>query len=207
MAAAQAPLPSTMPLQNRVHPFGDMCASPHRGHLMGNRGHLHDAHQRIVRPYQLQRWLICVLDFKDRRRQLMRPGHYTELFFWDEATALAAGHRPCAECQRPRFLDFRRCWQSANEQPAAKTTEMDALLHAERISQVPAYATLAELPDGVFVEWQGAPYLVQGGRLRPWSFAGYGPAEDIDAGTQLRVRTPMSVVRAIRAGYVVDVVG
>jgi hypothetical protein len=196
-----------MPLQNRVHPFGEICASPHRGHLMGNRGHLHDGQQRIVRPFQLQRWLICVLDFKDRRRPLMRPGHYTELFFWDEATALAAGHRPCMECQRPRFLDFRRCWQAANGVVVAKTAEMDALLHAERTAAEPAFAQIGELPDGVIVEWQGEPYLVQGGRLRLWSFAGYGPVLDMSGDTRVRVRTPMSIVRAIRAGYVVDVVG
>lgn len=196
-----------MPLQNRVHPSGAICVSPHRGHLMGNRGLLHNAQQQIVRPWQLQRWLICVLDFKDRRRPLMYPGHYTELFFWDEATALAAGHRPCAECQRPRFLHFRQCWQAANAQPAAKTPDIDAFLHAERTALTRPHGRIADLPDGTFVEWEGEPCLVQGGKLRGWSFGGYKAAQEVPADAEAKVLTPMSIVRAIKAGYEVDVVG
>lgn len=96
-----------MPRQNRVTPFGEIIATPARGTLLGNRGCLHNREQRIVRPYQLQRWIICVLEFKGRHHGIMTPGQYTELFFLDEATALAAGHRPCAECLRPRFELFR----------------------------------------------------------------------------------------------------
>jgi hypothetical protein len=196
-----------MPLQNRVNPFGEICFNPDRGHLMGNRGHLHDAHQRIIRPFQLQRWLICVLEFKGRHRPLMRPGHYTELFFWDEASALAAGHRPCAECQRPRFLAFKRCWQAANDQPDIKTPDMDALLHAERTNPARIHARLGDLPDGTFVEWQGQACLLQNGALRVWSFAGYGPAQAVVADAEARVLTPMSIVRAMAAGYQAEVVG
>src|SRR5580658_8982867 len=95
---------SRMPRQNRVTPFGYLSATPERGTFMGNRGVLHDSEGTIKRPWQVKRWLICVLEFRGRKRTVMTPGHYTELFFLDEATALAAGHRPCAECRRPRFL-------------------------------------------------------------------------------------------------------
>src|SRR3954465_3835639 len=97
-----------MPRQNRVTPFGQIVAEPQRGTLMGNRGRLHDEEGRIRRPWQLERWIVCLLEFKGRKRQVMTPGHYTELFFLDEATALAAGHRPCAECRRVAFDAFRR---------------------------------------------------------------------------------------------------
>lgn len=125
-----------MPLQNRVTPFGTLIATSERGTLMGNRGCLHDERQRIRRPFQLQRWLICLLEFKGRWRPMMKPGHYTELFFLDEATALAAGHRPCAECQRTRFDLFRETWAKANPKHTNKTrplaTEIDTVLHKER---------------------------------------------------------------------------
>src|SRR5919204_6549006 len=103
-----------MPRQNRVTPFGEIVATPERGTLMGNRGVLHDGEGRIRRPWQLRRWLVCVLDLKGRKRRVMTPGRYTELFFLDEATALAAGHRPCAECRRARFLAFCSAWGTAN---------------------------------------------------------------------------------------------
>src|SRR6202451_2054834 len=97
--------------QNRVTPFGDLVATPERGTFMGNRGVLHDAEGRIKRVWQLKRWIVCVLEFRGRKRQVMTPGRYTELFFLDEATALAAGHRPCAECRRQRFNAFRDAWK------------------------------------------------------------------------------------------------
>src|SRR4051794_26424644 len=99
-----------MPRQNRVTPSGDIITTPERGTLMGNRGVLHDADARIVRRWQGKRWIACVLEFKGRWRPVMAPGRYTELFFLDEATALAAGHRPCAECRRRRFDEFRDTW-------------------------------------------------------------------------------------------------
>src|ERR671931_215963 len=105
---------SAMSRQNRVNPFGQIIATPHRGTLMGNRGCLHDDADHPLRQYQVRRWIICVLDFKGRTRRPMPPNHYTSLFFLDEATALAAGHRPCAECQRPGFAEFRRRWADAN---------------------------------------------------------------------------------------------
>jgi hypothetical protein len=205
-----------MPFQNRVDPYGHILATPERGTLMGNRGCLHDQGEHPVRQYAVRRWLICVLDFKGRRRTPMPPGHYTSLFFLDEATALAAGHRPCAECQRARFDEFRAHWAAANAAlagsvaPAVDT--IDRALHRERIGGQPRQrdklkltyaAQLAQLPDGVLVtlDGQAAPLLVQGERLYPWSFAGYGaPIARID--TLAQVLTPLSIVRAIAHGFV-----
>ena len=85
-----------MSLPNRVNPFGELFATPARGTLMGNRGGvIHNAAQQIVRQYRSRQWITCKLEFKGRRRKVMTPGLYTELFFLDEAVALAAGHRPC----------------------------------------------------------------------------------------------------------------
>src|SRR5262245_61405643 len=99
-----------MPRQNRVTPFGEVVAVPERGTFMGNRGVLHDEGGRIRRAWLVKRWILCVLEFKGRHRAIMAPDRYTELFFLDEATGLAAGHRPCAECRRSRFLAFRDAW-------------------------------------------------------------------------------------------------
>jgi hypothetical protein len=198
-----------MARQNRVTPFGELIATPHRGTLMGNRGCLHDAEQRIQRPFALERWIICVLQFKGRRRTVMTPGRYTELFFLDEATALAAGHRPCAECQRQRYLLFRTHWTAANAVegvPAA--ADLDRVLHAERLDGGRAKRTyterLSRLPPGVMTaDDTGRAHLVQDGALRPWTPAGYGPPRARPAGAQVRVLTPRSVVRAIARGYAV----
>src|SRR5437899_3068734 len=108
-----------MPLQNRVTPFGDLIATEARGLLMGNRGRLHDAGRRIVRYAQGRRWIACLTSFRGRRRTVMSPGSYTELFFLDEAVALSAGHRPCAECRRQDYLRFQPAWARAGLGPAS----------------------------------------------------------------------------------------
>jgi hypothetical protein len=204
-----------MPLQNRVSPFGAIVATTARGTLMGNRGCLHDHYDHPLRQYQGRRWIICVLDFKGRTRQPMPPGHYTSLFFLDEVTALAAGHRPCAECQRQRFSFFRAQWAAANPELAGSPTPLvetiDAALHRERISSQPrqrdklklTYAEqLDRLPDGVFVTLaaQDTPYLVRENQLVPWSFEGYGQPI-ARPNTTAQVLTPRSTVRAIAHGY------
>jgi hypothetical protein len=125
-----------MPLQNRVTPFGELLATECRGTLMGNRGCLHDDQQQIRRPFAGKRWIICVLEFRGRYRRVMTPRRYTELFFLDEATALAAGHRPCAECQHARYLVFREIWAEANPDlvgASFSADAMDGVLHAERL--------------------------------------------------------------------------
>src|SRR5271169_3259583 len=148
-----------MPRQNRVTPFGEIIAVPERGTFMGNRGVLHDAEGHIKRAWQLKRWIVCVLEFRGRKRQVMTPGRYTELFFLDEATALAAGHRPCAECRHAPFLAFCNAWMTAhpsNNGSARPTAdEIDSRLHTELLapdrSKRSFVAALDELPDGVFV--------------------------------------------------------
>lgn len=204
-----------LPRQNRVNPWGEIVATPARGAWMGNRGALHNAAGRIVRHHRGMRWIICVLRFKGRQRTLMTPGHYTELFFLDEATALAAGHRPCAECQRPRFDLFRRTWAAANPGLAQgaipSAAALDAALHAERIDdagrKVVFAARLGDLPFGTLVagDEPSTPWLVGEGRLWRWSFAGYTPGPVWEGTRAVGVLTPASVVRTLAAGYPVQV--
>lgn len=205
-----------MPYQNRVNPFGNIVATEARGTLMGNRGCLHDTSVQPLRQYQSRRWIICVLDFKGRTREPMPPGHYTSLFFLDEATALAAGHRPCAECQRERFNEFRQHWAAANpdiangSEPRVET--IDNMLHHERISsdfyqrdkaKLTYPASLADVADGAMIVFgaDNTPHLVRGDALYPWSFTGYAaPIARPDATVQ--VLTPRSTVRALAHGYI-----
>jgi hypothetical protein len=190
-----------------VTPFGELVAVPQRGTLMGNRGCLHDAHERIRRAWTVTRWIVCVLEFKGRRRSVMSPGHYTELFFLDEATALAAGHRPCAECQRERYVGFRERWAAArglDGRPSAD--DMDAVLHAERVDEQGGKRTyrerLSRLPSGVVItEQAGHAHLLHDGALRSWSVAGYGPARRVSGDPEVDVLTPRSIVHAIAQGY------
>jgi PAS domain-containing protein len=202
-----------MPRQNRVTPFSSIVSTPARGTLTGNRGCLHDDQQCIRRHFQGTRWIICLLEFKGRRRQLMTPGHYTELFFLDEATALAAGHRPCAECQRERFTRFRDLWAAANPELAGTSrpaaTVMDAAIHQERTAPIGhgnrSRISIEHLPDGVFVtDDDRTPYLILAGQFLRWSPAGY---ERPTAALQYpaRVLTPVSVVRTLAAGYSVGI--
>ncbi len=203
-----------MPRQNRVTPFSTLIATPARGTLTGNRGCLHDDHGQIRRSYQGQRWIICLLEFKGRKRAIMQPNHYTELFFLDEATALAAGHRPCAECQRDRFNLFREFWAQGNPElvntirPTAAV--IDAVLHHERttidLEQRGLRQPISDLPDGVFVaDEEQTAYLVLDHQLRQWKPEGYQqPAKDL-SDSLLRVLTPTSIVRALSAGYPVNI--
>lgn len=201
-----------MPRRNRITPLGEIVAAPERGTYFGNRGVLHDEGGRIRRPWQVRRWLNCLLEFKGRHRAVMTPNRYTELFFLDEATGLAAGHRPCAECRRGRFLAFRDAW-AAGSRYGLKTDNIragtiDDRLHAERVgpdrSKRTFRAKLDDLPDGVFVtlgEWEGESYLIRGDMLLAWSPGGYrGPQKRL-RGVLATVLTPRSTVRAIRAGY------
>jgi hypothetical protein len=193
------------PLQNRVAPTGELIATVHRGTFLGNRGILHDRNRAIVRYSQHRRWLVCTLEFRGRRRQIMAPGRYTELFFLDEAVALAAGHRPCAECRRDAYQAFRSAWQEAQGLPSALSAdETDWALHAERSRPRGRRSLpdrrLADLPDGVFVRWQGEPWLVRGQLLLRWSPAGYTGAVPRSDGL-VPVITPPSTIAAIGAGY------
>lgn len=205
-----------MPLQNRVTLTGQIIAGPARGLVMGNRGCLHDDQRRVLYQYRVKRWIICRLTFKNRRRQLMTPSEYTELFFLDEATALAAGHRPCAECNRERFLSFGKLWMEANPgvMPGDKLSAdaLDAHLHRERISahryqrdkvKSTYEDALDNMPDGAFITFGDAarPHLVYGSLLYPWSTEGYGLPVAKQMGLTVTVLTPPSTVRALTEGY------
>ncbi len=181
---------------------------------MGNRGCLHDDRQRIRLPFAGRRWITCVLEFRGRHRAIMSPGRYTELFFLDEATAMAAGHRPCAECQRARYRLFRETWAAANAglvaTPSLSADEIDRVLHAERLDdgrrKRTHVARLSELPPGVMVIAEnGLPLLVREECLRGWGPGGYGPRVPKPRGVLIQVLTPKSIVRAIQRGYPVMV--
>jgi len=200
-----------MPYQNRVTPFGEIIATPARGTLTGNRGCLHDRQQQIRRPYKTIRWIICLLEFKGMRRRIMTPGLWTELFFLDEATALAAGHRPCAYCQRDRFTLFRALWTRANPELAGQglpsAPQIDAILHRERMTATGEKVTYAEqighLPTGAFVtKGVGEPaYVVVNGVLWRWQPEGYTSPCTWPAETVVQVLTPRSVLKTLRQGY------
>ena len=183
-----------MPLQNRVTPLGDVIVDPARGLVYGNRGCLHDSHRTIVRRFQVKRWIACRLEFKDRRRvEKQQPGRYTELFFLDEATAFAAGHRPCAECRRD---DYNRFLEIAGETRAAS---LDERLHEERLG--PRHERpVGELPDGSFVLREGEPWLVHGAELLRWTPAGYTEPRARSSGS-VPVVTPPMLVEVLRAGW------
>jgi hypothetical protein len=188
-----------VPLPNRVDPFGEIHAVAARGSLMGNRGGpLHDASRRLgAARWRSPRWIYCLLEFRGRRRVPMSPGRYTELFFLDEATALAAGHRPCGECQKTRLAEFRSCLAGAGRTLA----EIDASLHAARRFRPPAL--LGDLPDGVMFTRAEPPrraYLKLDGSVLAWSFAGYAPAL-VPAAEEVLVLTPWPTVGALAAGF------
>jgi hypothetical protein len=197
-----------MPRQNRVTPFGDLIAVPQRGEMFGNRGILHDSHQRIVRYSQGRRWLVCRLEFHSRHRTIMRPGSYTELFFLDEATALAAGHRPCAECRHQEYLEFRRCWVAALADPSRTLPSadwMDAKLHGDRLMTPGVRKTyqddIAALADGVFTVYGSEPWLLWRSALIRWTPGGYDERRIRPSQGSVTVLTPRATARAIAAGY------
>lgn len=194
-----------MTLRNRVRPDGEIVADPGRGLMMGNRGCLHGQGRDLgITRWRSKLWICCVLEWKGVRRDPMPPGRWTALFFTDEATALAAGHRPCAYCRRGDYVAFAEAWRAARGLAARpRAVEMDAVLHAERVvsrtrRKVTRPGRVAELPDGVMVRAGGVCGLVTGGRMVPWSFAGYGAP--VAAGT-VEVLTPPSIVAAVAAGY------
>jgi hypothetical protein len=197
-----------MPRQNRVTPAGDIVAVPQRGTLMGNRGVLHDETGQIVRPWQLIRWIACATEFRGRWRPVMAPSRWTELFFLDEATALAAGHRPCAHCRHADYQRFRAAFARAHGIEAPSAEAIDRQLHADRLEgrrRKRTYrARLDALPDGAMVELEGGAYVVHGGELVYWTFAGYREPLVQEGSTLLDVLTPRSTVATLRAGYVAE---
>jgi hypothetical protein len=196
-------------LQNRVDPSGNIIKTSARGSWMGNRGQLHDDNQNLRRPFKLKAWLICLLEFKGRRRPVMAPRQYTELFFLDEATAFSAGHRPCFECRRKDYDRFKTLWIKANPEYGfyEKTSirEIDAILHKERMdhtgSKITYTGRFKDLPAGVFVLYKDQPAVVVGSSVYPWSPFGYEKAVTLPGEEKMAVLTPGSVVNTFRAGY------
>jgi hypothetical protein len=195
-----------MPLQNRVTPSGDIVATPERGTFTGNRGIIHDPATRTLlnRRWSNPAWITCVCDFRGRRRDVMATRSWTELFFLDEATSFAAGHRPCFYCRRDDANRFRAAWEEGNGVARLRATEIDAVLHRERLDRRqkrlhPLDGPVTALPDGAMVQAKGESYLIAQGRALRWSFGGYSAAdvELVDA----QLLTPPSTVRAFRAGY------
>jgi hypothetical protein len=195
-----------MSLQNRVTPFGDIVAIPQRGMFTGNRGIIHDPATRTLlrRRWASKAWLVCLCEFRGRRRAVMSGRGWTELFFLDEAVALAAGHRPCFYCRRQAAQAFRYAWARAREVNVPLAGEMDTVLHAERLDrgqkrmhELPA--SWDELPDGSVIAATGAAYTLAHGRAFRWTPDGYGRAVEIPRESTLL--TPPSTLGALRAGY------
>ncbi len=198
-----------MPLRNRVGPDGEIFATPARGTLMGNRGGaIHNDRREIVRPYASRRWIACVLEFRGRHREVMSPGRYTELFFLDEAVALAAGHRPCAECRRERFNAFKAAWARSHGLDAGTFVYADAIdeeLHGARFSRPGGKVTwegrLESMPDGAFIRMDGANWLVWGDRLLRWSPEGYVERRERCENARVEVLTPQPIAGVLKHGY------
>jgi hypothetical protein len=195
-----------MPLQNRDTPSGDIVSTPHRGLFTGNRGIIHDPASRTLlnKRWSNPAWLTCVCEFRGRRRKVMGGRSWTELFFLDEATAFAAGHRPCFYCRRDDANRFRAAWEKGNGVTDVLAPEIDTVLHRERLDGrkkrlhvLPM--PLDKLPDGAMVQQGAESYLIVQGRPLLWSLAGYREAQGAIEGALLL--TPPSTLRAFSAGY------
>lgn len=175
---------------------------------MGNRGILHDDTKTIVAPWRHRAWVTCRLEFRGRHRQVFASHHYSELFFLDEATAFAAGHRPCAECRRERYDEFKALWCEANglgEPRAVPVAQLDRRLHAERArrggGKVTHEVLFGEVPPGAFVEHAGAAWLLWDGQLWRWSPSGYsGQGPELAPGEPVALLTPPSMAELFRRG-------
>lgn len=200
---------SVMTLQNRVDPWGKLVAVSARGAWLGNRGILHNERKEIVVPWRPKSWVTCQLEYKGRQRQIFSPNNYSELFFLDEATAFSAGHRPCAECRRDRYNEFKAAWIAANPEFGSASVpigKVDKQLHAERAvrggKKVSFVTEFSCLPSGAFVELDGDAALFWQGRLNKWSPNGYKSIISLpQANAQVRVLTPLSIVKMYRGGF------
>lgn len=210
-----------MALTNRVTPDGHIIATRARGTFMGNRGGMMHRLDKTLGPRQWvsKQWIACRLSFKGRWREVMGPNSYTELFFLDEATSFAAGHRPCYECRRQDAISFAELWAEQHAggtdqgqnvgRGRAKAGDIDNILHAERLNargqKATFEATVSELPTGAFVRWRDGAYLVLGDRLFRWSPEGYTAALDVAPNQRVDVLTPKSTLAVFAAGYDADV--
>jgi hypothetical protein len=197
-------------MQNRVDPAGNIFETKARGAWMGNRGQLHDHTKKILRPFKLKAWITCVLQFKGRRRTVMSPGLYTELFFTDEAVSFAAGHRPCCECRRQDFNRFKMHWIKGN--PSYGFTEktsiqnIDEVIQNERIDtnghKITYRDRIENLPEGTFIIMNKEPYLVARKHLYQWTPFEYRQKLPSPRNKVVEVLTPRCIVNTFTAGYI-----
>ena len=197
------------PARNRVSPLGDIIAVPGRGAWLGNRGRLHEGRgtRDIVRNHQHKTWIICALSFRGRRVAQWDPNRYTPLFFLDDAVALAAGHRPCAECRRKAYHTYRTLWAETHSGAMAYAADMDAQLHQEPTGPGEYRARWEALPDGVFVATDSGPAVVVGDHFAVWDRHDniYREKRPRPKAGSARVLTPPCTVDIIRAGYPVQI--
>ncbi len=205
-----------MPFHNRVDPFGVIHATPSRGLFTGNRGIIHDPATRTLlkRRWSSKAWIVCDCGYRNRKRDVMgangpggSPG-WTNLFFLDEVTALAAGHRPCFTCRRAAALDYAGRFGDAHRMAAPKAPEIDAVLHGQRLASGGAIQRLSAidlpgLPDGAVVSSGARVWALRGGRALPWFFAGYGAPQAVPDAARLPLVlvTPAATVAVLRVGY------
>ena len=205
-----------MPLQNRVNPFSTLISTPERGAWTGNRGVIHNERKEIIKNHAVKYWITCVLEYKNARRSVMSPNRWTELFFLDEATAFAAGHRPCGFCRYADFKRFKELWLSTNGEKYGLTTKtkmdiIDAFIHQERLDENGLKMTfksiLNALPNGTFItsDDMSKAYLWYQQNLYEWSFNGYTKVLQFDKNQEVNVLTPLSYVAVFKAGYVPEV--
>lgn len=196
-------------LQNRVNPKGEIINTEARGTLMGNRGVIHDVARKIVRAYKHKAWITCALQFKGRHRTVMSSNRWTELFFLDEATAFAAGHRPCCECRKEKFKQFKQCWLNGNPQygftSKVSIKEIDNIIHEERIDKnrgkVIHEANMREVPNGTFLVLGSDEFLLANDLIYRWSPFGYSQGIPVPQIERVKILTPRSIVNAFKAGY------
>jgi hypothetical protein len=201
-----------MPLQNRVNPFGKIIATPEQGTYTGNRGVIHNHQKEIIKNYKVKYWITCLLKYKGMHREVMTANRWTELFFLDEATAFAAGHRPCGFCRHSDFKIFKKLWLEANARKHGliENTKMDiidAIIHAERLDknevQKTFTAPLHTLPDAVFIKLpkNENAFLWYEQSLYLWSFKGYKKMDNCNIDEMVEVLTPKSYVAVFKLGY------
>jgi len=197
-----------MPLQNRLDPKGNIISTTARGAWLGNRGVIHNAQKQIVRPFKVKAWIICMLEFRGRHRNVMMPDRWTELFFLDEATAFSAGHRPCFQCRYADHQRFKTAWLKGNPEyglnKKTSVIEIDKIIHAERVDhgqKVTYQDNINSLPDGTFIQLKDEPYLVAKSKIYRWTPFGYEEGTKPGNIEMVTVLTPKSIVNAFRGGY------
>lgn len=197
-------------LQNRVNPLGDLIKTKARGAWLGNRGVIHNEYKEIIRPFKIKAWITCMLDFRGRHREIMQPDRWTELFFLDEATAFAAGHRPCFQCRYKDHMRFKEYWLKGNPQYGfdmqTPVTMIDDIIHKERIAKdklkVTYKAGITSLPNGTFIMYDEKPYLILDKQLYAWNPPGYAAPVALPEVKDVTVLTPRSFVNMFSAGYI-----